>query len=166
MSVTVSKPLELVARLSEVSAAARLTAGMIERERPTQVRGEGDATRSRVRDPHAPFAHHVSGFGHPALATVPSYSRFREALADLVDECDAPLSRLLADVRMAAISSPFGSPCPSCRTTTWPHRGRRIQREDNVTEFQGTYLCPSCGTDFRAAHDIDTVDWPNGEPTP
>lgn len=102
------------------------------------------------------FTESVTGFGHQTLSKLANYPKFREALADLIDETDAPLGRLLADVRTAALSSPFGAPCPRCKTTTWPHRGRRVD-----DTFQGRYRCSSCRHEFRAEHDITAVNWPN-----
>jgi hypothetical protein len=111
---------------------------------------------ARRRDTRRPFADQVEGFGHTQLASQPSYRRFREALAELVDECDAPLGRLLSDVRHATISSPFGAMCSECRATSWPSRGNR-----RGGRFVGHYVCP-CGRTFTAAHDIADVNWPNG----
>lgn len=110
------------------------------------------------RDQHPAFADHVVGFAHPTLASCPSYRRFREVLADLIDESDAALGRTLSDVRNATISSPFGAPCPTCRATSWPIRANR--RGDT---FVGDYEC-ACGKRFRASHDIADVDWHNGRP--
>ncbi len=83
-----------------------------------------DDMDARRRDTRRPFAEQVEGFGHAQLAAQPSYRRFREALADLVDECDAPLGRLLSDLRHATISSPFGAICEGCRATVWPSWSR------------------------------------------
>lgn len=98
----------------------------------------------------------VSGFSHRTLSERPSYRRFREALADLIDESEAPLSRMLNDVRSCALSSPFGSMCVTCGATSWPSRGNRRGQK-----FVGHYEC-TCGGTFAASHDLTDVDWPNG----
>lgn len=103
-----------------------------------------------------PFFDMISGFSHRSLSEKPAYRRFREALADLIDESDAPLSRMLNDVRSCALSSPFGSMCGACGATSWPSRGNRRGRK-----FVGHYEC-TCGGTFSASHDVTDVDWPNG----
>jgi len=122
----------------------------------TRVALSPDDLDARRRDTRRPFADQVEGFGHSQLAAQPSYRRFREALADLVDECDAPLGRLLSDIRHATISSPFGAICEGCRVTVWPSRGNR-----RGPRFVGQYDC-ACGRSFTAVHDIADVTWPNG----
>jgi hypothetical protein len=92
-------------------------------------------------------------YGHNDLAALESYPAFREALAALVDESNAPLGRFLATVRDCALTSPFGSPCPACGITSWPLRGKRGRET-----FTGTYHC-QCGKWWRSEHEIGLVNW-------
>ncbi|PWC04260.1 hypothetical protein [Agromyces badenianii] len=98
----------------------------------------------------------MRGFSHPALAKLPSYPEFRRLLADLADESDAPLGRFLGDVRMAALSSPFGSSCPAGCGTRWPVSAQVYERKT----FHAWYSC-ECGQRWAARNDIDGVNWPN-----
>lgn len=100
------------------------------------------------------FADEVHGFGHKRLAGLEAYNRVREALADLVDQADAPAAQLTADIRACVISSVFGAPCTDCGATVWPWRGNRVG-----DTFEGQYACP-CGRRFRTKHDIQAVNWP------
>lgn len=104
------------------------------------------------------FATTIRGFGHSEMAALPSYARFREALADLVDETGQPLSRFLSDVRHAALSSPFGALCSADERhgTAWPHKGS-IRPESGGIRCR--YRCVTCGHYWSAIHQLDSVTW-------
>ena len=110
--------------------------------------------------PTSAYVTSVRGFWLAEFAQLAAYPKFREALAELVEQSNANLSRFLSDVRHAALSSVLAAECPSCGTWSYPTGGRLIGRG---LSMDCSYRC-ACG-DFRARHDLTTVRWPDhGEP--
>ena len=144
-------------KTNEVEARCDRHVGEAFPPRCNDCRREQAGTRFPPRHDLTTFQEKIRGYGHIQLSSAPSYPKFREALADLVDESPAALDRFLGDIRMAVLSSPFGSPCPEGEHgTAWPHRG-----SIDGASFIGFYKCATCSHQWRAVHDITAVNWRN-----